>query len=115
MVLSCPGGVVSEASCRGLHLRVGFNLDGFGQADLAFSGLLKPVRTGEPAYQDALGNPLWENRAANQDRISMDLRRLVYFGGRERTLEGFQGLASRLASLFDVCCIACCTFRSWSV
>jgi len=50
-----------------LHLRAGFDLDGFGQADLAFSGLLKSVRTGEPAYQDVYGKPFWEDLATDQE------------------------------------------------
>lgn len=49
------------------HLRAGFDLDGFGRADLAFSALLKSVRTGEPAYPDVYGKPLWEDLAAHHE------------------------------------------------
>lgn len=49
------------------HLRAGFDLDGFGRVDLAFCGLLKSVRTGEPAYQDVYGKPFWEDLATNHE------------------------------------------------
>lgn len=50
-----------------LQLRAGFDLDGFGRADLAFCGLLKSVRTGESAYQNVYGKPFWEDLATNHE------------------------------------------------
>ncbi|WP_208115948.1 methyltransferase [Labedaea rhizosphaerae] len=47
-------------------MRVSLDLDGFGgQMDLAFTGLLHTVHTGEPAWQKVFGLPFWEYLAAN--------------------------------------------------
>lgn len=55
------------------HLRAWLDLEGFGRADLAFGGLLKSVRTAEPAYQDMYGKPFWEDLAANHElSVSFD-------------------------------------------
>ncbi len=47
-------------------VRVSLDLEGFGgQVDLAFTGLLHTLRTGEPAWEKVFGAPLWEYLAAN--------------------------------------------------
>lgn len=47
-------------------MRVSLELEGFGgQMDLAFTGLLHTLRTGEPAWRTVFGLPFWEYLAAN--------------------------------------------------
>jgi ubiquinone/menaquinone biosynthesis C-methylase UbiE len=47
-------------------MQVGLDLEGFGgQMDLAFTGLLHTLRTGQPAWQAVFGAPFWEYLAAN--------------------------------------------------
>lgn len=47
-------------------LRTWLDLDGFGgQMDLAFTGLLHTVRTGEPAWETVFGAPFWRYLAGN--------------------------------------------------
>ncbi|HUY50229.1 MAG TPA: methyltransferase [Streptosporangiaceae bacterium] len=47
-------------------MRTRLDLGGFGgQMDLAFTGLLDTVRTGQPAWPQVFGAPLWEYLAAN--------------------------------------------------
>lgn len=47
-------------------MRVQLDLNGFGgQMDLAFTGLLHTVRTGEPAWETVFGAPFWNHLAAN--------------------------------------------------
>jgi hypothetical protein len=42
-------------------MRTWLDLDGFGgRMDLAFTGLLHTVRTGEPAWESVFGRPFWE-------------------------------------------------------
>lgn len=47
-------------------MRTWLDLDGFGgQMDLAFTGLLGTVRTGEPAWPSIFGAPFWQHLAAS--------------------------------------------------
>jgi hypothetical protein len=47
-------------------MRMWLDLDGFGgQMDLAFTGLLHTVRTGQPAWETVFGAPYWDYLAAN--------------------------------------------------
>ena len=47
-------------------MRNWFDLDGFGgRMDLAFTGLLHTVRTGQPAWETVFGAPFWEHLAAD--------------------------------------------------
>ncbi|MQA84528.1 MAG: methyltransferase [Streptosporangiales bacterium] len=49
-------------------MRVWLDLDGFGgQMDLAFTGLLHTVRTGQPAWEVVFGSPFWRHLADNPD------------------------------------------------
>lgn len=49
-------------------LRLGLDLDGFGGTmDLAFTGLLHTVRTGEPAWETVFGAPFWPYLAAHPE------------------------------------------------
>ncbi|MEV0573390.1 MULTISPECIES: methyltransferase [unclassified Streptomyces] len=48
------------------ELRLSLDLDGFGGTmDLAFTGLLHTVRTGEPAWETVFGAPFWPYLAAH--------------------------------------------------
>ncbi|MCX4667954.1 methyltransferase [Streptomyces sp. NBC_01381] len=50
------------------QLRSWLDLDGFGGTmDLAFTGLMHTVRTGEPAWQKVFGAPFWPYLAAHPD------------------------------------------------
>lgn len=43
-------------------MQVSLDLDGFGgQMDLAFTGLLHTIRTGEPAWESVFGAPFWQH------------------------------------------------------
>ncbi|GAA2214126.1 methyltransferase [Nonomuraea monospora] len=54
------------ASDHPSQMRRRLDLDGFGgQMDLAFTGLLHTVRTGEPAWETVFGAPYWDHLAAN--------------------------------------------------
>ncbi|MEW9527843.1 methyltransferase [Microbispora sp. NPDC049125] len=47
-------------------MRMWLDLDGFGgQMDVAFTGLLHTVRTGQPAWETVFGAPFWHYLAAN--------------------------------------------------
>lgn len=47
------------------------DLDGFGgRMDVAFTGLLHTVRTGQPAWETAFGSPFWEYLADNENVAS---------------------------------------------
>lgn len=49
-------------------MRLGLDLDGIGgRMALAWSGLLKQVRSGRPAYDDIFGLPFWEDLDAHPD------------------------------------------------
>ncbi|MEU6496101.1 methyltransferase [Streptomyces sp. NPDC046984] len=51
--------------------RAWLDLDGgMGRSDLALSGLLTTIRTGEPAYPDRFGASFWEDLAANPTRAA---------------------------------------------
>ena len=48
------------------RMRVWLDLDGFGgRMDLAFTGLLHTVRTGQPAWETVFGAPFWDHLAAD--------------------------------------------------
>ncbi|GAA3828081.1 methyltransferase [Sphaerisporangium flaviroseum] len=54
------------ASDHPSEMRAWLDLDGFGgQMDLAFTGLLHTVRTGQPAWETVFGAPYWRYLAAN--------------------------------------------------
>ncbi len=47
-------------------MQVSLDLDGFGgQMDLAFTGLLHTLRTGQPAWETVFGAPFWRHLAAD--------------------------------------------------
>ena len=47
-------------------MQVSLDLNGFGgQMDLAFTGLLHTLRTGQPAWETVFGTPFWQFLAAN--------------------------------------------------
>ena len=47
-------------------MQVSLDLDGFGgQMDLAFTGLMHTVRTGQPAWESVFGTPLWTHLAGD--------------------------------------------------
>ncbi|MGH3435358.1 MAG: methyltransferase [Sciscionella sp.] len=47
-------------------MQVSLDLDGFGgQMDLAFTGVLHTLRTGQPAWETVFGAPFWRYLAAN--------------------------------------------------
>ncbi|MEU5861215.1 methyltransferase [Nonomuraea sp. NPDC047529] len=49
-------------------MRDRLDLDGFGgQMDVAFTGLLHTVRTGEPAWETVFGVPIWNHLAAHRE------------------------------------------------
>lgn len=49
-------------------VRTGLDLDGFGgRMDLAFTGILHTVRTGEPAWEAVFGAPYWRYLADNPE------------------------------------------------
>ncbi|MGA7671275.1 MAG: methyltransferase, partial [Nitrolancea sp.] len=49
-------------------MRLGLDLDGIGgRFALAWSGLLRQVRTGKPAYAETFGLPFWEDLNAHPD------------------------------------------------
>ncbi|WP_163505409.1 methyltransferase [Fodinicola acaciae] len=50
------------------RMRDALDLDGFnGRMDLAFTGLLHTVRTGQPAWETVFGAPIWDYLAANPE------------------------------------------------
>ncbi|MET0237833.1 MAG: methyltransferase [Kibdelosporangium sp.] len=54
------------ASGHPANMRAQLDLGGFGgQMDLAFTGLLHTVRTGQPAWETVFGAPFWPYLAAN--------------------------------------------------
>ncbi|HEY0695410.1 MAG TPA: methyltransferase [Kribbella sp.] len=64
------------ASGHPFGMRAWLDLGGFGgQMDLAFTGLLHTVRTGQPAWETVFGAPFWRYLAANpQMSASFDAR-----------------------------------------
>lgn len=49
-------------------MQVSLDLDGFGgQMDLAFTGILHTLRTGQPAWETVFGAPFWHYLAANPE------------------------------------------------
>lgn len=49
-------------------MRRWFDLDGFGgRMDLAFTGLMHTVRTGQPAWEAVFGAPFWDYLAADRE------------------------------------------------
>src|SRR5262245_47613900 len=66
-----PGRFALNDAARGLldsAVRLGFDLDGFGgRMALAWSSLLRAVRTGAPAYHEVFGRPFWDDLAAHPE------------------------------------------------
>lgn len=66
-----PGTFALNEPARALldgPLRLGLDLDGIGgRFALAWSGLLRQVRTGKPAYHDIFGLPFWEDLDAHPE------------------------------------------------
>ncbi|MEV0381601.1 methyltransferase [Nonomuraea sp. NPDC050643] len=61
-----PAALLASGHPAGIRERL--DLDGFGgQMDLAFTGLLHTVRTGEPAWETVFGAPFWHHLAANPE------------------------------------------------
>ncbi|MBB5079140.1 methyltransferase [Nonomuraea endophytica] len=59
-----PAALLAAGHPSGMRARL--DLDGFGgQMDLAFTGLLHTVRTGEPAWKTVFGADFWSYLAAN--------------------------------------------------
>jgi hypothetical protein len=59
-----PAALLASDHPAGMRARL--DLGGFGgQMDLAFTGLLHTVRTGEPAWETVFGVPFWRYLAAN--------------------------------------------------
>ena len=50
------------------RLRTGLDLEGIGRIELAFTGLLHSIRTGEPAYPQVFGRDFWQDIAADPER-----------------------------------------------
>ena len=50
------------------RMRAGLDLTGIGRIELAFTGLLHSVRTGEPAYQQVFGRDFWQDLADDPQR-----------------------------------------------
>ena len=65
---------------------VWLDLDGFGgRMDLAFTGLMHTVRTGEPAWEQVFGLPFWAYLDANP-AISASFDATMALGGADTTL-----------------------------
>ncbi|MDH2429451.1 methyltransferase [Sphaerisporangium sp. TRM90804] len=59
-----PAALLAAGHPSGMRARL--DLDGFGgRMDLAFTGLLHTVRTGEPAWETVFGAPFWRYLALN--------------------------------------------------
>lgn len=50
------------------RMRAGLDLTGLGRIELAFTGLLHSIRTGEPAYQQVFGHDFWQDLAEDPQR-----------------------------------------------
>jgi len=50
------------------RMRAGLDLAGIGRIELAFTGLLHSVRTGEPAFEQVFGHDFWQDLAADPQR-----------------------------------------------
>ncbi len=50
------------------RMRAGLDLEGIGRIELAFTGLLHSIRTGEPAFQQVFGRDFWQDLAEDPDR-----------------------------------------------
>ncbi|MEV4799626.1 methyltransferase [Nonomuraea sp. NPDC049421] len=60
-----PAALLASGHPSGMRARL--DLDGFGgRMDLAFTGLLHTVRTGQPAWETVFGLPLWAHLAADE-------------------------------------------------
>ncbi|WP_219469083.1 methyltransferase [Nonomuraea rhizosphaerae] len=70
--LNEPAALLTSDHPAGMRQRL--DLGGFGgQMDLAFTGLLHTVRTGQPAWETVFGAPFWHHLAANPEMsVSFD-------------------------------------------
>lgn len=50
------------------RMRAGLDLEGIGRIELAFTGLLHSIRTGEPAFEQVFGRNFWQDLAAEPRR-----------------------------------------------
>lgn len=50
------------------RMRAGLDLAGLGRIELAFTGLLHSIRTGEPAYPQVFGHDFWQDLAEDPQR-----------------------------------------------
>src|ERR1700678_4561516 len=72
------------------------DLDGFGgQMDLAFTGLLHTVRTGEPAWQHVFGQPFWDYLDANPAISDSFDATMALDAGNAAVAEGYDWTAVR--------------------
>ena len=72
------------------------DLDGFGgQMDLAFTGLLHTVRTGEPAWEQVFGQPFWDYLDANPAIGASFDATMALDGGNAAVAAGYDWTAVR--------------------
>lgn len=73
------------------HTRAWLDLEGgMGRSDLALSGLLATVRTGEPSYAAMFGAPFWEDLAAHPYRAAaFDTLMAVHLAGVAETVDHY--------------------------
>jgi SAM-dependent methyltransferase len=78
-------------------MRVWLDLDGFGgRMDLAFTGLMHTVRTGDPAWEQVFGKPFWSYLDANPEiSASFDAVMAVNAGYRAAVVDGYDWTAVR--------------------
>jgi SAM-dependent methyltransferase len=79
------------------EMRVWLDLDGFGgRMDLAFTGLMHTVRTGDPAWEQVFGKPFWSYLDANPEiSASFDAVMAVNAGYRAAVVDGYDWTAVR--------------------
>jgi hypothetical protein len=66
------------------------NLDGFGgQMDLAFTGLMHTLRTGEPAWEQVFGRPFWDWLDAKPAMSASFDAVMAVDGGNSAVAEGY--------------------------
>jgi 2,7-dihydroxy-5-methyl-1-naphthoate 7-O-methyltransferase len=66
------------------------NLDGFGgQMDLAFTGLMHTLRTGEPAWEQVFGRPFWDWLDVNPEISASFDAVMAVDGGNSAVAEGY--------------------------
>ena len=68
------------------------NLDGFGgQMDLAFTGLMHTLRTGEPAWEQVFGRPFWDWLMLTPRSVPLSTRSWRWTAGTPRWLRPTAG------------------------